>query len=115
MGDWVGIEVNGTKEQRLTSDALLRGSTGVGNQVSWMVHLLPFLCTGFPGRQQQQVVSFTDTQLAADTPFVVCAVTMRFGKRLNAEAARRWSGQYFDYKCIKKAIKDDIEREGVHV
>jgi len=33
---------------------------------------------------------------------------MKFGKRLAAEASRRWSNHYFDYKAIKKAIKDDV-------
>jgi len=36
----------------------------------------------------------------------------RFGKRLAAEAARRWSAHYVDYKAIKKAIKDDIRHAG---
>ncbi|GAX76658.1 hypothetical protein CEUSTIGMA_g4104.t1 [Chlamydomonas eustigma] len=37
---------------------------------------------------------------------------MKFGKRLAAEACRGgrgWSHFYFDYKALKKAIKDDIE------
>ena len=34
----------------------------------------------------------------------------RFGKRLAAEAARRWTAHYLDYKAVKKAIKDDIRR-----
>lgn len=34
---------------------------------------------------------------------------MKFGKRLAAEAARRWSSFYFDYKAVKKSIRDDIE------
>ncbi|MEW5308855.1 MAG: hypothetical protein WDW38_000783 [Sanguina aurantia] len=33
---------------------------------------------------------------------------MKFGKRLAAEASRRWTESYFDYKAIKKAIKDDV-------
>ena len=37
---------------------------------------------------------------------------MKFGKRLASEAARRWSDSYFDYKAIKKAIKDDIDNKG---
>jgi hypothetical protein len=36
----------------------------------------------------------------------------RFGKRLAAEAARRWTAHYVDYKAIKKAIKDDIRKSG---
>uniref|UniRef100_A0A7R9VSK2 SPX domain-containing protein n=1 Tax=Chlamydomonas euryale TaxID=1486919 RepID=A0A7R9VSK2_9CHLO len=36
---------------------------------------------------------------------------MKFGKRLAAEAARRWCTFYFDYKAIKKAIKDDIDAQ----
>ncbi|KIZ04779.1 hypothetical protein MNEG_3173 [Monoraphidium neglectum] len=35
---------------------------------------------------------------------------MKFGKRLAAEAARRWTAHYLDYKAIKKAIKDDIRQ-----
>lgn len=38
---------------------------------------------------------------------------MKFGKRLAAEAARRWAPYYFDYKAIKKAIKDDINSRDV--
>ncbi|KAG1661655.1 hypothetical protein FOA52_007536 [Chlamydomonas sp. UWO 241] len=38
---------------------------------------------------------------------------MKFGKRLAAEAARRWCSFYFDYKAIKKAIKDDIDAKDV--
>lgn len=33
---------------------------------------------------------------------------MKFGKRIAAEAARRWTPFYFDYKSAKKAIKGDI-------
>eukprot|EP00798_Chlamydomonas_sp_ICE-L_P022504 gene22504-29630_t len=36
---------------------------------------------------------------------------MRFGKRLAAEASRKWAGQYVDYKAIKKSIKDDVGNE----
>jgi hypothetical protein len=36
----------------------------------------------------------------------------RFGKRLAAEAARRWGEHYVDYKAIKRAIKDDIGNAG---
>ncbi|KAJ9513226.1 hypothetical protein QJQ45_029513 [Haematococcus lacustris] len=34
---------------------------------------------------------------------------MKFGKRLASEALRRHTDHYFDYKAIKKAIKDDID------
>lgn len=37
---------------------------------------------------------------------------MKFGKRLAAEASRRWTESYFDYKAIKKAIKDDVSSKG---
>eukprot|EP00889_Picochlorum_renovo_P005699 jgi/Picre1/32729/NNA_008074.t1 len=33
---------------------------------------------------------------------------MKFGKRLEAEAERRWLESYVDYKALKKAIKKDI-------
>ncbi len=33
---------------------------------------------------------------------------MKFGKRLAAEAARRWRQHYLDYKVVKKAIQDDV-------
>ncbi|GFH32649.1 uncharacterized protein HaLaN_31901, partial [Haematococcus lacustris] len=36
-------------------------------------------------------------------------LTMKFGKRLASEALRRHTDHYFDYKAIKKAIKDDID------
>ena len=38
---------------------------------------------------------------------------MKFGKRLAAEAARRWLDHYFDYKEQKRAIQDDIAARGV--
>lgn len=37
---------------------------------------------------------------------------MKFGKRLAAEAARRWTEQYLDYKLIKRALKLDIKSKG---
>lgn len=37
---------------------------------------------------------------------------MKFGKRLAAEASRRWSTAYLDYKGVKKHLKRDIA-EGV--
>jgi len=39
---------------------------------------------------------------------------MKFGKRLAAEAARRWLDHYLDYKEQKKAIQDDIAAGGAH-
>ncbi|GFH07140.1 CTD small phosphatase, partial [Haematococcus lacustris] len=39
-------------------------------------------------------------------------LTMKFGKRLASEALRRHTDHYFDYKAIKKAIKDDIDSTG---
>lgn len=37
---------------------------------------------------------------------------MKFGKRLTAEAARRWAEHYVDYKALKRAVKDDAGRGG---
>ena len=37
---------------------------------------------------------------------------MKFGKRLAAEAARRWRSHYLDYKVVKKAIQDDVAALG---
>ncbi len=37
---------------------------------------------------------------------------MKFGKRLAAEAARRWLDHYLDYKEQKRAIQDDITAGG---
>ena len=37
---------------------------------------------------------------------------MKFGKRLQVEASRKWSIHYFDYKAIKRAIKDDVLGKG---
>ena len=37
---------------------------------------------------------------------------MKFGKRLAAEAARRWLDHYLDYKEQKRAIQDDIAAGG---
>ncbi|KAK9844379.1 hypothetical protein WJX74_001674 [Apatococcus lobatus] len=34
---------------------------------------------------------------------------MKFGKRLAAEASRRWRGSFLDYKAIKRAIQLDVE------
>ena len=39
---------------------------------------------------------------------------MKFGKRLAAEAARRWRDNYYDYKITKRAIQDDIAAHGVY-
>lgn len=33
---------------------------------------------------------------------------MKFGKRLAAEASRRWTVHYIDYKKLKRAIKEDL-------
>lgn len=38
---------------------------------------------------------------------------MKFGKRLAAEAARRWRDQYYDYKVTKRAIQEDIAANGM--
>ena len=38
---------------------------------------------------------------------------MKFGKRLTAEAARRWGDKYYDYKLTKRAIQEDIEASGM--
>lgn len=37
---------------------------------------------------------------------------MKFGKRLAAEAARRWRPYYLDYKSCKRAIQQDVLAEG---
>jgi SPX domain protein involved in polyphosphate accumulation len=37
---------------------------------------------------------------------------MKFGKRLASEAARSHTEAYFDYKLIKKAIKEDVHSKG---
>lgn len=37
---------------------------------------------------------------------------MKFGKRLAAEASRRWRGSFLDYKAIKRAIQLDVECRG---
>ena len=38
---------------------------------------------------------------------------MKFGKRLAAEASRRWRGSFLDYKAIKRAIQLDVECRGI--
>lgn len=40
---------------------------------------------------------------------------MKFGKRLAAEAARRWAPHYLDYKALKRAIKADVASQGACV
>jgi SPX domain protein involved in polyphosphate accumulation len=37
---------------------------------------------------------------------------MKFGKRLAAEASRRWHSFYLDYKALKRALQVDVEAEG---
>ena len=37
---------------------------------------------------------------------------MKFGKRLAAEAARRWRPYYLDYKACKRAIQHDVSCRG---
>ena len=37
---------------------------------------------------------------------------MKFGKRLAAEAARRWRPYYLDYKACKRAIQQDVHALG---
>jgi SPX domain protein involved in polyphosphate accumulation len=37
---------------------------------------------------------------------------MKFGKRLAAEAARRWRPYYLDYKACKRAIQQDVHANG---
>ncbi|EIE23454.1 hypothetical protein COCSUDRAFT_62990 [Coccomyxa subellipsoidea C-169] len=42
---------------------------------------------------------------------------MKFGKRLAAEAARRWRPHYLDYKSCKRAVQQDVlanDRSGSH-
>lgn len=36
---------------------------------------------------------------------------MKFGKRLAAEADRKWTAHYLDYKATKKAIKEDLKAQ----
>jgi SPX domain protein involved in polyphosphate accumulation len=38
---------------------------------------------------------------------------MKFGKRLAAEAARRWRPYYLDYKACKRAIQQDVTAKGL--
>ena len=37
---------------------------------------------------------------------------MKFGKRLQAEAERRWLPSYLDYKALKRAIQVDVDAKG---
>ena len=37
---------------------------------------------------------------------------MKFGKRLLAEAERRWLPYYLDYKALKRAIQADVDAKG---
>lgn len=37
---------------------------------------------------------------------------MKFGKRLLAEAERRWLDFYVDYKALKHAIQADVDARG---
>lgn len=37
---------------------------------------------------------------------------MKFGKRLAAEASRRWRPFYLDYKALKRALARDVSNKG---
>lgn len=41
----------------------------------------------------------------------ITKIAMKFGKRLESEAERRWLEHYIDYKALKKSIKRDVELE----
>lgn len=40
---------------------------------------------------------------------------MKFGKRLAAEASRRWRPFYIDYKALKRALARDVSNHGALV
>lgn len=56
--------------------------------------------------------SYPEVRGLCSHSFVMNFAVMKFGKRLLAEAERRWLDHYLDYKALKHAIQADVEARG---